>query len=107
MRASLEADAAAAQKEFLALMDLVELDADPVATAPAPAFTALQAEPECRRCVLAMLVRTPEAEAELSGVDPARQALVAAREAAKKNTAAARRSRGAGTRGVTAATRSA
>jgi hypothetical protein len=68
VRATLEADIATARQEFLQLMDPGELDADPVAAASALAFTALQAvqqaAPEYRRCALAMLGRTEEAEVE-------------------------------------------
>ncbi|MFE2499707.1 hypothetical protein [Streptomyces scopuliridis] len=68
VRATLEADIAAARQQFLELMDPAELAADPVAAASVLAFTALQAvqraAPEYRRCALAMLGRTEEAEAD-------------------------------------------
>jgi ssDNA-binding Zn-finger/Zn-ribbon topoisomerase 1 len=68
VRATLEVDIAAARDQFLELMNPGELDADPVAAASALAFTSLQivqqATPEYRRCALAMLARTQEAEAE-------------------------------------------
>jgi hypothetical protein len=68
VRASLEAGIATARREFLALVDPGELDADPAAAASALAFAALQAveqaAPEYRSCALAMLARVEEAEAE-------------------------------------------
>ncbi|MFE9889254.1 hypothetical protein [Streptomyces scopuliridis] len=68
VRVTLEADIAAARQQFLELMDPAELAADPVAAASVLAFTALQAvqraAPEYRRCALAMLGRTEEAEAD-------------------------------------------
>ncbi|MFF7189666.1 hypothetical protein ACFZAR_31545 [Streptomyces sp. NPDC008222] len=68
VRATVEAETAAARAHLLELMGPAELDADPVAAASAAAFTALQAVqealPEYRRHALAMLAQTPEAEAE-------------------------------------------
>lgn len=68
VRASLEADIEAARAKFLELMDPDELETNPAAAASALAFAALQAvehaAPEYRRCALAMLSRTDEAEAE-------------------------------------------
>jgi len=68
VRAALEADIQATRQEFLELVEPGELDADPVAAASVLAFAALQAvqgaAPEYRRCALAMLGRTEEAEAE-------------------------------------------
>lgn len=68
VRASLEADIEAARVKFLELLDPDELETNPVAAASALPFAALQAveqaAPEYRRCALAMLSRTEEAEAE-------------------------------------------
>ncbi|MGW3563547.1 hypothetical protein ACWDSL_06540 [Streptomyces sp. NPDC000941] len=68
VRASLEADIEAARTQFLQLLDPDELETNPVAAASALPFAALQAveqaAPEYRRCALAMLGRTEEAEAE-------------------------------------------
>lgn len=68
VRASLAADIERARREFLELMEPGALDADPVLTASALAFTALQtvqqALPEYRRSALGQLRRTEEAEAE-------------------------------------------
>ncbi|WP_331743023.1 helix-turn-helix domain-containing protein (plasmid) [Streptomyces sp. NBC_01136] len=68
VRASLERDAAAAQERFLQLMDPAEIEADQQRVDTCLAFNALQAVqaalPEYRRAALAMLARTPEAEAE-------------------------------------------
>ncbi|WP_413804249.1 hypothetical protein [Streptomyces sp. OE57] len=68
VRESLETDIATAVRAFMELVEPGELDADPVAAASALAFAALQAvqqaASEYRRCALAMLGRTEEAEAE-------------------------------------------
>ncbi|GAA2264504.1 hypothetical protein GCM10010232_65780 [Streptomyces amakusaensis] len=67
-RVSLEADIARNQREFLALIDPDELDADPAAAASALAFAAFQAVevalPEYRASALGRLGRTGEAETE-------------------------------------------
>ncbi|GAA1709389.1 hypothetical protein [Streptomyces yatensis] len=68
VRASLETDIATTRSEFMALMEPGELDTEPAATAAGLAFAALQAAwqaaPEYRRCALAMMGQTEEAEAE-------------------------------------------
>ncbi|MGW5284449.1 hypothetical protein ACWERI_34185 [Streptomyces collinus] len=67
-RALLEADIEQARREFLELMELGALDADPVLAASALAFTALQAVeqalPKYRSSALGRLGWTEEAEAE-------------------------------------------
>ncbi|MFI2025624.1 hypothetical protein [Streptomyces olivaceoviridis] len=68
VRASLEADIERARREFLELMEPGALEADPVLTASALAFAALQAAeqalPKYRSNALGRLGRTEEAEAE-------------------------------------------
>lgn len=68
VRAKMEAYIAAAREAFLQMTDSADLDSDPVATAAALAFgalqTAQQAAPEHRRCALGMLGQTEQAEAE-------------------------------------------
>lgn len=68
VRAALEARIAAAQREFLALVEPGELDEDPTLVASALAFAALQAVqqvlPEYRSSALIRLGQTGEAEAE-------------------------------------------
>ncbi|MGW7620758.1 hypothetical protein ACWGLG_33975 [Streptomyces antimycoticus] len=68
VRQALETDIATAQREFMELVEPGELDTEPAAAAAALAFAALQAAQqaarEYRRCALAMLGRTEEAEAE-------------------------------------------
>lgn len=77
VRTGLEADIVTARREFLALVDPGELEADPARTAAALAFTALQAvqrpTADTRSCALTMLGRTPEAEAEASKAYAAEQ----------------------------------
>ena len=68
VRASLEADIAANREEFLRIVDPADLAAEPLAAETAFAFGALQtvqlAAPEYRRCALAALARSAEAETE-------------------------------------------
>uniref|UniRef100_UPI003F49A75A hypothetical protein n=1 Tax=Streptomyces achromogenes TaxID=67255 RepID=UPI003F49A75A len=68
VRAALERDIAAARADYLHALDPADQEADPVGTAAALAYGALhavqEALPEYRRCALAMLGRTEEAEAE-------------------------------------------
>ncbi|WP_438494286.1 hypothetical protein [Streptomyces asiaticus] len=68
VRRPVEIDIAAARRAFMGLVEPGELDSEPTAAAAALAFAVLQAvqqaAPEYRRCALAMLGRTEEAEAE-------------------------------------------
>lgn len=68
VRAALEGEIASARAEYLRTAEPAGLNADPVATVAVLAFGALetvkQLAPEYRRCALAMLGRTEEAEAE-------------------------------------------
>ncbi|MFL3870583.1 hypothetical protein LT966_28780 [Streptomyces griseobrunneus] len=70
VRASLTADIAKAQGEFMKMVEPGELDQDPAGTASVLAFTALRAVeaalPEYRASALGRLGRTEEAEAEAS-----------------------------------------
>ncbi|MHB0895771.1 hypothetical protein [Streptomyces sundarbansensis] len=67
-RTAIEDSTAAAWQEFLEITDVATLEADPQATADAYAFTAFQSAQQAvgtyRDDVLAVLRRTPEAEAE-------------------------------------------
>ncbi|MGZ2362413.1 hypothetical protein LRE75_38160 [Streptomyces sp. 372A] len=69
VRASLTADIATAQGEFMAMVEPGELDQDPAGAACVLAFAALQAVqaalPEYRASALGRLGRTEEAEAEV------------------------------------------
>ncbi|WP_238153901.1 hypothetical protein [Streptomyces xinghaiensis] len=68
VRATMEAEIATAREKFLRMAGPADLDADPSGNAAVLAFGALQttqqAALEYRRCALAMLSRTEEAEAE-------------------------------------------